>query len=152
MPSTALDDAGLVPGDGTEANDETIVAGNVISSDPAADAEVAPGSAVGYVRLARSRARWPCPTSSTCPRPMPSPRSTTPAWCPATCTEANDETIVAGNVISSDPAADAEVAPGSAVDLRPSRSVPRSVAVPDIVDLPEADALDRARRRRPGAR
>ena len=44
-----LDSAGLSAGDATEASDETIVAGNVISSDPAADTEVAPGSAVAYV-------------------------------------------------------------------------------------------------------
>ena len=33
----------------TEASDETIAAGNVISSDPAADSEVAPGTEVAYV-------------------------------------------------------------------------------------------------------
>ncbi len=83
MPSTALDDAGLVPGDVTEANDDDHRRGQRHQLRSAADAEVAPGSAVGYVRL---------------------------------------------------------------------RSVPRSVAVPDIVDLPEADALADARRRRPGRR
>ena len=207
-----------VAGDRSEASDASIVAGNVISSDPAAAAEVAPGSEVSYVALPRpghrdrarsrrpprgrrprrprggragarvtaarpptrpsSRAtssapirpptpRWPAvarsATSSpsarattTGARPRRSPRGRCPrrprgrrAGAPVTATEATDETIVAGNVISSDPAAAAEVARGSEVSYvalhRPARG-----PVPDLVDLPEADALAALEDGRPG--
>ena len=49
--------------------------------------------------------------------------------------------VEAGNVISTDPATDSEVAQGSEIDLVVSAG-PEFVAVPDLVDLSEADALD----------
>ncbi len=136
----AIDDAGLAAGNRTEAFSDTIVAGNVSSSDPAADAEVAPGSEVDY-------------TISIGPEQVTVPDIVDLAEADAldaiddaglaagNRTEAFSDTIVAGNVSSSDPAADAEVAPGSEVDYTISIG-PEQVTVPDIVDLAEADALD----------
>ena len=65
--------------------------------------------------------------------------------------EAPDDTIAEGNVISSDPEAATEVEPGSEVAFVVSTG-PEPVAVPDIVDLPEAEALAAARGSRPGGR
>ena len=136
----ALDDAGLAAGDATEASDETIVAGNVISSDPAADTEVAPGSAVAYV-LSTGPATVAVPDIVDLSEADALDALDGAGLTAGDATEASDETIVAGNVISSDPAADTEVAPGSAVAYVLSTG-PATVAVPDIVDLSEADALD----------
>ena len=55
-------------------------------------------------------------------------------------TEAFSDAIAAGNVVSSAPAASAEVEPGSAVSYVVSLGV-EPVPVPDIVDLPEDEAL-----------
>ncbi len=135
----ALDDAGLAAGDKTEANDATIVAGNVISSDPAADAEVSPGAAVDYV-LSLGPETVAVPDLVDLPEFEALAALDDAGLAAGDKTEANDATIVAGNVISSDPAADAEVSPGAAVDYVLSLG-PETVAVPDLVDLPEFEAL-----------
>ena len=59
---------------------------------------------------------------------------------PGARSEAFSDTIAAGNVLSSDPEAAEEVAPGSEVAYVVS-SGPEMVAVPDLVDLPDDDAL-----------
>ncbi len=136
----ALDAAGLSAGDATEASDATIAAGNVISSDPAADAEVAPGTAVDYV-LSTGPATVAVPDLVDLSEADALDALDAAGLSAGDATEASDATIAAGNVISSDPAADAEVAPGTAVDYVLSTG-PATVAVPDLVDLSEADALD----------
>ena len=110
-----LEDAGLEPGDRTEEYSDEVEAGHVISTDPAVDAARSPsGTERRLRRLHRPRARWPCPTSSTCTEADALAALDDADLLPGDMTEANDETIVEGNVISTDPAADAEVAPGSA--------------------------------------
>ncbi len=47
--TTAIEDAGLIVGDVTEANDPTVPAGEVISQDPLADVRVEYGAAVALV-------------------------------------------------------------------------------------------------------
>ena len=136
----ALDAAGLVPGDVSEAYSDSIVAGHVISSDPAADAEVAPGSAVAYVRSLGPQL-VAVPDLVDLPEADALDALDAAGLVPGDVSEAYSDSIVAGHVISSDPAADAEVAPGSAVAYVRSLG-PQLVAVPDVVDLPEADALD----------
>ncbi len=111
---TALDDAGLLPGAVTEAYDDTIVAGHVISSDPAADAEVGPGSAVAYV-LSLGPEQVAVPDLVDLAEADAITALDDAGLLPGAVTEAYDDTIAAGHVISSDPAADAEVGPGSAV-------------------------------------
>ncbi len=141
--AAALDAVGLVAGDRTEAADESIVAGNVISTDPSAASEVDPGSAVAYVVSTG-------PAQVAVPDLVDSPEADVAAALDAVGlvagdrTEAADESIVAGNVISTDPSAASEVDPGSAVAYVVSTG-PAQVAVPDLVDSPEADvaaALD----------
>ena len=136
---TSLDDAGLVPGDRSEASDESIAAGNVISSDPAAAAEVAPGSSVSYV-VSSGPAAVAVPDIVDMLEADALTSLDDAGLVPGDRSEASDESIAAGNVISSDPAAAAEVAPGSSVSYVVS-SGPAAVAVPDIVDMLEADAL-----------
>ncbi len=131
--------AGLIAGDVTEAHHDTIVAGNVVSSDPAADTEVDPGSAVDYV-LSSGPAPVAVPDIVDRPEADAISELTAAGLIAGDVTEAHHDTIVAGNVVSSDPAADTEVDPGSAVDYVLS-SGPAPVAVPDIVDRPEADAI-----------
>ena len=136
---TLLGDAGLVPGARTEASDETIVAGNVISSDPVAAAEVAPDSAVAYV-VSTGPATVAVPDLVDVPEDEAITLLGDAGLVPGARTEASDETIVAGNVISSDPVAAAEVAPDSAVAYVVSTG-PATVAVPDLVDVPEDEAI-----------
>ena len=136
---TALADAELVPGAVSEAYSETIAAGSVISSDPAADAELAPGSAVDYVRSLGPE-RVAVPDLVELPEAEALTALADAELVPGAVSEAYSETIAAGSVISSDPAADAELAPGSAVDYVRSLG-PERVAVPDLVELPEAEAL-----------
>ena len=112
-----LRDAGLVPGDRSEASDESIAAGNVISSDPAAAAEVAPGSSVSYV-VSSGPAAVAVPDIVDMLEADALTSLGDAGLVPGDRSEASDEIIVAGNVISSDPAAAAEVAPGQQRQLR----------------------------------
>ena len=60
-------DAGLQPGDRTEAFDGSIPTGAVISTDPASGTEIEHGSAVDYVV---SLGAQPTPTPSPTPAPI----------------------------------------------------------------------------------
>ena len=136
---TALDDAGLVAGDRSEAYDDTIAAGNVLSTDPAAGSEVAPGSAVAYV-VSLGVEQVAVPDLTDQPEADALTALDDAGLVAGDRSEAYDDTIAAGNVLSTDPAAGSEVAPGSAVAYVVSLGV-EQVAVPDLTDQPEADAL-----------
>ena len=136
---TALTTAGLSAGTRTLASDPVIVAGNVISSTPVAATEVARGSAVAYV-VSTGPALVAVPDIIDLPEAEALTALTTAGLSAGTRTLASDPVIVAGNVISSTPVAATEVARGSAVAYVVSTG-PALVAVPDIIDLPEAEAL-----------
>ena len=108
----ALDDADLLPGDMTEANDETIVAGSVIAPipPPTPRSRPAPRSTMSSPS---APSRWPCPISSTCTEADALAALDDADLLPGDMTEANDATIVAGNVISYRSRGRPEVAPGS---------------------------------------
>ncbi len=135
----ALSDAGLSAGTRSQASDATIVAGNVISSMPVAATEVARGSAVAYV-VSTGPALVAVPDIIDLPEADALQALSDAGLSAGTRSQASDATIVAGNVISSMPVAATEVARGSAVAYVVSTG-PALVAVPDIIDLPEADAL-----------
>ncbi len=134
----AIADAGLTVDAVTEQYHATIPAGQVISQDPAAGAEVLPGSAVALMV-----SKGPEPVS------VPDVVGMTQATAQAAIedagltlgavTEEYDATIPAGQVISQDPAAGAEVLPGSAVALVVSKG-PEPVSVPDVVGMAQAAA------------
>ncbi len=129
-PSRRSTDAGLVAGDVSEAYSDDHRRGRRHQPDPAADAEVAPGSAVGYVRLARRPRPWPCPISAA-PPPMPSRRSPTPAssWVPSARPTATPSPPATSSARTPPPAP--RCALGSAVGYVRSLGV-ETVAVPDL--------------------
>ena len=135
----ALADAGLAAGTRTQASDATIVAGNVISSNPVAASEVARLSAVAYV-VSTGPALVAVPDIIDLPESEALKALADAGLAAGTRTQASDATIVAGNVISSNPVAASEVARLSAVAYVVSTG-PALVAVPDIIDLPESEAL-----------
>ena len=130
--------ADLTVGSVTTACDDTIAAGNVISSDPAAGTSLAPGTAVDLVV-----------STGPCPVDVPDVVNMTQTAAESaivsaglvvgTETTACDNTIAAGNVISSDPTAGTSVPPGTAVDLVVSPG-PCPVDVPDVVNMTQAAA------------
>ncbi len=135
----ALDDAGLVAGDRSEAASDTIEAGNVLATDPAAAAELARGSEVAYV-VSSGPAPVAVPDVIDLPEEDALAALDDAGLVAGDRSEAASDTIEAGNVLATDPAAAAELARGSEVAYVVS-SGPAPVAVPDVIDLPEEDAL-----------
>src|SRR5262245_3347403 len=135
----ALEEAGLEAGERTEAFSDTIAAGNVSATSPAAGAEVAPGSAVSYV-VSQGVEPVAVPDLVDVPEDDALAALEEAGLEAGERTEAFSDTIAAGNVSATSPAAGAEVAPGSAVSYVVSQGV-EPVAVPDLVDVPEDDAL-----------
>jgi hypothetical protein len=116
----ALATAGLAAGTVTEAYSPTVAAGLVISQDPASGTEVPPGAAVGFVVSLGVQ-----------PVPVPNVAGMTAAAAGAALgaadlavgavTEAYSATVAAGLVLSQNPAAGTQTAPGSPVSLVLSR-------------------------------
>ena len=132
--------AGLTVGTVSTTCDNTIAAGSVISSNPAAGTSVAPGTAVELVV-----STGPCSVDIPVPNVVNTAQaSATSAITSAGLTVGNvttacDDTIAAGNVISSNPVAATSVPPGTAVDLVVSTG-PCSANVPDVVNTTQASA------------
>ena len=129
--------AGLVVGTVTTAYSDTVALDHVISQDPVAGTEVAPGSAVDLVV-----SLGPEPPPLTVPPVEGLLQSAAEADIVAaglvvgTVTTAYSDTVAAGYVISQDPVAGTEVAPGSAVDLVVSLGLePLPVTVPLVEGL-----------------
>src|SRR5690606_26330349 len=114
----ALLDLGLEPGERSEAFDEETLEGDVVSTQPEAGAEVPPGTVVDYVV---SLGPEPTPTPEPTPAPIAVPdlRGETEADAvnalldlglePGERSEAFDAEVPSGSVVSTDPAAGAEV-------------------------------------------
>jgi beta-lactam-binding protein with PASTA domain len=153
-------DLGLQPGERTESFDADVPSGAVISTEPAADAELAPGTAVDYVV---SLGVEPTPTPEPTPAPVAVPDLPGVAeedavnqlldlgLQPGERTESFDADVPTGSIISTDPDAGAEVVPGTAVDYVVSLGVeptptpeptPAPVAVPDLRGVTEEDAVN----------
>ena len=131
-----LSDAGLSVGEVTSAYSDSVPAGDVISSDPAAGTEVPRGSAVAYVRSDGVET------------------VATPDFVGLTLAAAQDAADSAGlgletqsretdaaapdTILDQDPAPDTELPVGSTVSLQVAVPVP-TVAVPDLAG-PAADA------------
>ncbi len=153
-------DADLLPGVRTEAFDAEVVAGSIVSTDPAAGTEVEPGSPVDYVV---SLGIEPTPTPEPTPAPVVIPDLTgvveadavnallDAGLVPGVKTEAFDPAIAAGSVVATDPAAGTEVQPGSPVDYVVSLGIeptptpeptPAPVVIPDLRGSTPDDAVN----------
>jgi len=108
--------AGLTVGTVTTANSPTVPAGNVISQNPAAGTNVAPGSPVDLV-VSLGPAPVAVPDVTGQPQAVAEAAIVAAGLTVGTVTTANSPTVPAGNVISQNPAAGTNVAPGSPVDL-----------------------------------
>jgi hypothetical protein len=113
---TAITDAGLVVGTVTTQNSDTVPAGAVISQNPTALTEVAPGSAVDLV-VSDGPALVPVPDVVGLSQAAAGTAITNAGLVVGTVTSQNSSTVSAGDVISQNPTAATGVAPGSAVDL-----------------------------------
>jgi beta-lactam-binding protein with PASTA domain len=132
----AITGAGLVAAT-SEAADDTVPAGSVISQDPAADTMVAVGSTVNIVVSTGA---------STVPVPDVTGQAAADAQAAlegdgfvVTSTEQSSDDVEAGLVISTNPSAGTEVAPGTSVEMFVS-SGPGEVIVPDILGMDPAEA------------
>lgn len=112
----ALTAAGLSVGTVTTANSPTVPAGNVISQNPATGANVAPGSPVDLVvSLGPALVAVPAVTGLT--QADAQAALLAAGLTVGTVSTAQSGTVPAGNVISQNPAAGANVAAGSPVNL-----------------------------------
>ena len=132
---TAIVGAGLVLGTVTTANSNTMPIGDVISQNPSAGTDVAPGSTVDIeVSLGAS-----VPDVVGLREASAGAAIVGAGMVLGTVTPANSNTVPTGDVISQAPDAGANVAPGTAVTIQVS-SAGASVPVPDVAGLSQANA------------
>jgi beta-lactam-binding protein with PASTA domain len=129
---TALITAGLTVGTVTTANSPTMSIGHVISQNPTAGMNVSPGSAVAMV--VSLGAKVPNVVGSN--QAAAQSALTTAGLIVGTVTTVNSATVPIGRVISQEPSAGSNVAPGSAVAL----VVSLGVKVPNVVGNTQAAA------------
>ncbi len=115
-------------GSPSEAYDDTIAAGDVVSQDPAAGTSVAVGSTVSYV-VSQGPEQVTVPDLSGAA--ADAEQALADARLVGSPSEAYDDTIAAGDVVSQDPAAGTSVAVGSTVSYVVSQG-PEQVTVPDL--------------------
>jgi beta-lactam-binding protein with PASTA domain len=132
----AITSAGLDPAS-SETADDTVPVGSVISQDPAADAMVAVGSTVNIVvSTGASTVAVPDVTG----QPAADAQATLESdGFVVTSTEQPSDDVETGLVISTNPSAGTEVAPGTTVEMFVS-SGPGEVIVPDILGMDPAEA------------
>ncbi len=124
-----LTDAGLAVGSMTQQYSDTVPLDEVISQSPAADTEVAVGSAVDYVvSLGVQQVEVPDLSGPAADAPD---TITTAGLAVGDATQEYSDTVAAGEVISQSPAAGTSVDIGSRVDYVESLGV-QTVEVPDL--------------------
>jgi len=139
----AITDAGFTVGDVTQAPDDTIVAGNVISQDPAADTAANPGDAVDLVVSTGSdQGNVSVPDVAGKDADTAKAELESAGFVVASEDKPSAD-IEAGIVIETDPAAGTEVPSGSDVTMYVS-SGPEGIAVPDLVGLTQDKATEAA--------
>ncbi len=129
---TAITSASLKVGTVTTANSATVAVGKVMSQNPAAGAKVEAGSAVALVVSLGVKV----PNVVGSPKGSAQTALTTAGLTVGTVTSANSQTVAIGNVISQNPTAGSNVAPGSAVAL----VISQGTAVPNVVNKSQAAA------------
>jgi serine/threonine-protein kinase len=118
-------------------NSDTVPTGQVISQDPAAGTAAPKGSAVTlHVSIGQARVSVPNVVN----KPEGDARAAiNGAGLKVAKTEASDESIAAGSVISQDPGPGAKVDPGATVDIVVSTG-PAVISVPDETGKATAEA------------
>jgi beta-lactam-binding protein with PASTA domain len=136
--TTALNGAGLVVGAVASQNHPTVPAGSVISQNPAAGTLVAPGSAVAIL-ISLGPALVTVPNVLNLPQATATSQIEAAGLVVGAVTFANSPTVLAGNVVSQNPAGGVGVSAGTAVNLVISLG-PLTVDVPSVAGLTEAAA------------
>jgi len=141
--TAAITGAGFVVGNVSQAPDDTIVAGNVISQDPAAGSTANPGDAVDLLVSSG-------PNQVTVKVPDVAGKDAASAQTElenvglvVTSQDKPSPDVEAGMVIETDPAAGTEVPEGSDVTMFVSTG-PEGIAVPDLVGLTQDKASEAA--------
>jgi beta-lactam-binding protein with PASTA domain len=143
-------DVGLEPGDRTDAYDAEVAGGAVIGTSPAAGAEVEPGTSVDYT-VSLGVEPVIVPDLRGVPADDAVNQLLDVGLEPGDRRLRFNDNVPEGLVIRTDPAAGAEVAPGTPVEYFVSRGVeptptpeptPATVVVPDVRGFAEADALN----------
>ncbi len=122
----------------TEAYSPTVVAGVVISQDPASGAPVAPGATVNIV-VSKGPQPVSVPNLAGLTRAGAEAAVTGAGLIVGTVTEVYSATVAAGLVVSQEPAAGTNVLPGVAVNFTVSKG-PQPVSAPDIVGMTQTAA------------
>ena len=138
---TALTGAGLAVGAVTEAYSATVPAGEVMSQTPAADTSVAPGTAVD-LEVSKGPAPVTVPNVVGLQQAAAETALTGAGLAVGTVTESFSDTVPVGEVMSQTPAAGAEVAAGTAVNLEVSKGPAPAgdKEVPNVVGMTQAAA------------
>jgi beta-lactam-binding protein with PASTA domain len=135
--------AGLVPAK-TEAADDTVPVGSVISQDPAAGTMVASGSTVNIAVSTGPDAPATVPVPDVTGQPAADAQATLEAeGFTVAVTEQPSMDVEEGLVIETNPAAGAEVAPGTEVTIVVSTGA-EDVIVPDFTGMSQEDATKAA--------
>ena len=137
--TTAMTDAGLTAGPITTASSATVPAGSVISQSPVAGTLVATGSAVSLV-ISSGPALVTVPNVVNSTQAAATTAISGAGLVVGAVTSAASATVPSGSVISQNPIAGTQVAPGSAVALVISTGPLPPVAVPNVVNTTQAAA------------
>ena len=134
---TTLTDAGLGVGEVSTVEDSS-PANTVLNQDPAAGTDVPEGTAVDLTVSSG-------PPSATIPEVRDLPAADAQAaleteGLTVNVSERSNAKVAAGNAVKTEPAAGQQVDVGTEVSLIVSKG-PKPVTVPDVVGMPEADAM-----------
>jgi beta-lactam-binding protein with PASTA domain len=134
--TTAVTAAKLTVGTVTQQASETVAAGNVISQDPANGSSLRPGSPVNLVISSGPQVMVTVPGVEGLTQAAATTAITGAKLMVGTVAQQTSNTVVAGNVISQDPANGNSLAQGSPVNLVIS-SGPQMATVPNVEGLTE---------------
>lgn len=134
-----ITNAGLILGAITNSYSDTVPAGEVISQDPAAGVELAPGSAVALEISDGPEPLISVPDLSGLDQMSAESAVVTAGLAVGTIGGEYSASVPAGHVVSHDPVAGTEVSAGSNVDLILSNG-PAPVLVPSVTGLTQAEA------------
>src|SRR5207248_881817 len=117
--TSAITSAGLTRGTVTQQSSTTVASGNVISESPAAGTSVARGAAISLVVSSGAPAPAPVAVPNVVGETQAAATSaiSAAALTVGAVTQQSSTTVASGSVISQNPAAGADSARGSAVDL-----------------------------------